>query len=381
MTRALLLFLFACAKDPPEPLVCEVALTESLIFHAAAGTCDAQSLRFTNHGNVAVTCSIDERVADCAVNPIGLSAMAFELGAGSTLAIETEWCPDLVASCHAEMAVICEPINIAPPQTAPECTFTNGDTSGRIELTGAAGKIDSDGDGYHFGDPDDPAHDCDDLDALVHPDAAERENEVDDDCDGQVDEGTALGDADLDNFSPWEGDCDDTNGAVHPEALELVNDLDDDCDGWIDNNTVVFDDDGDGFSEEGALGGDCDDFNDRVYPGAAERADFVDQDCDCTVDEGTDHFDDDGDGWSEQDGDIDPRTKGSTDQNNTVFPGAYELPDGLDNDLDGVTDEGTVNVDDDGDGYAEINGDCDDTNAKIYPGTNDNPNTSRDESC
>ena len=36
-------------------------------------------------------------------------------------------------------------------------------------------------------------------------------------------------------------------------------------------------------------------------------------------------------------------------------------------DCDGTVDEGTAAYDDDGDGYTENGGDCDDANADIYP--------------
>ena len=41
--------------------------------------------------------------------------------------------------------------------------------------------------------------------------------------------------------------------------------------------------------------------------------------------------------------------------------------DGIDNDCDGLIDEYVFNeIDDDGDGYNEINGDCDDSNINVY---------------
>lgn len=59
----------------------------------------------------------------------------------------------------------------------------------------------------------------------------------------------------------------------------------------------------------------------------------------------------------------------SNDSNNTIYPEAPELEDGLDNNLDGVVDEGTNLFDDDGDGYSEYQGDCNDADATVYPGT------------
>ena len=64
--------------------------------------------------------------------------------------------------------------------------------------------------------------------------------------------------------------------------------------------------------------------------------------------------DGDGDGFENCEGDCD-------DDEETVYPGASEVADGLDNDCNGEIDDGTVLSDDDGDGFAEYQGDCDDT--------------------
>ncbi len=82
--------------------------------------------------------------------------------------------------------------------------------------------------------------DCNDTDPSVHPGAAETcGNGVDEDCDGQVDEGCACADADLDGFTSATcggTDCDDTNAAIHPGAAEVCgNGVDEDCDGQIDD--------------------------------------------------------------------------------------------------------------------------------------------------
>ena len=94
--------------------------------------------------------------------------------------------------------------------------------------------------------------DCDDLEAGVFPGAAEVCNGVDDDCDGEADEGLELAlfyaDEDGDGYgtdaataeycSAPEGwasdadDCDDGDPAVSPAAEELCGDgVDNDCDG------------------------------------------------------------------------------------------------------------------------------------------------------
>ncbi len=125
------------------------------------------------------------------------------------------------------------------------------------------------------------------------------------------------------------------------------------------------DDDGDGWGglddidEDGHY--DCDDLDVNTYPYAAELPDGRDNDCDGVTDEGTVIYDDDGDSFSEQQGDC-------NDHDEEVFAGNVERADGKDNDCDGVVDEGTSLFDDDGDGYSEMDGDCDDSDPEVHPG-------------
>ena len=107
---------------------------------------------------------------------------------------------------------------------------------------------------------------------------------------------------------------------------------------------------------------DCDDTSALIYPGAFEIEDGFDNDCDVTVDEGTAAFDDDGDGFTENAGDFD-------DADAEVFPGALEVANGVDDDCDGIVDDNTDVFDDDGDGFSEVAGDCDDTDPYFAPGT------------
>lgn len=124
--------------------------------------------------------------------------------------------------------------------------------------------------------------------------------------------------------------------------------------------------DGDGFSE---AEGDCNDDNDQTFPGAAEACDGLDQDCDAVVDEDNGrlwYLDGDGDGY----GDPLTFTESCTleltnyvleegdcaDQDPNIHPGAEEICDGVDQNCDGLIDEGHLTqwyLDADGDGYGD----------------------------
>ncbi|MFN8699914.1 MAG: MopE-related protein [Flavobacteriales bacterium] len=103
--------------------------------------------------------------------------------------------------------------------------------------------------------------DCNDGNNAVYPGATEVCNGVNDDCDGQTDEGFDL---DGDGFTTCQGDCDDNSAIRYPGAMELCNGSDDDCDGLIDEG---YDQDNDGYT---VCEGDCNDNNQAVNPGATE---------------------------------------------------------------------------------------------------------------
>ena len=84
-------------------------------------------------------------------------------------------------------------------------------------------------------------------------------------------------------------------------------------------------------------------------------------------------IDDDGDGFAEFDGDCD-------DSDPSINPEATEnWYDGVDDDCDGYVDENTSWYDDDGDGYSEREGDCDDADVLIYPGSEEQQNDEDDD--
>ncbi|MEC7241822.1 MAG: MopE-related protein [Myxococcota bacterium] len=139
-----------------------------------------------------------------------------------------------------------------------------------------------------------------------------------------------------------------------------------------DTGTGIEDDkDGDGFSADE----DCNDEDASVYPGAEELCDEVDNNCDEVVDEG---FDNDADGyWSAAEcafGDD------CDDNDATANPAGTEVPyDGIDQDcIDGDL------ADVDGDGYdaQEAGGeDCNDEDSAINPDATDVPKNDIDEDC
>ncbi len=267
--------------------------------------------------------------------------------------------------------------------------LTDCDDDGCAAATGCE---DDDGDGWTVQDGD-----CDDSDETVHPGAEEgcdgidtdcdgdlSDEEVDDDgdgaaeCEGDCDDTDAdlnIADADGDGLDTCSDDCDDEDETSYPGATEVCDDIDNDCDGTPDNgltfDTYYPDLDSDLHGDVDSAGEytcdpqagwvadntDCDDSDDTVYEGAPELCDAIDNDCDGSPD--ATEVDGDLDGYMVCENDCD-------DADGAIYPGATEDCNGVDDDCDGAV---PADEDDaDADGVRVCGGDCDDSDAYNFPG-------------
>jgi Putative metal-binding motif/FG-GAP repeat len=342
----------------------------------------------------------------------------------------TEWCNGLDDDCNGT-------IDNDAVDAFPSYTDADGDSFGDA----AAPSLSCDLPAGNVVD----ATDCDDASPDVYPGQLESCNGYDDNCDGLVDDASAVdplswyADVDGDQFGDAgapsrsclapagtvadASDCDDAQANVYPGAPEYCNGQDDNCDGTVDESTAVdagswyADTDADSYGDAldmvrscAALSGrvtdstDCDDRDPTVSPGDSERCDGVDDDCDGFVDEADAvdapdwYRDADNDGY----GDASTTASACTapagyvaentdcdDRDAAVAPNADERCNGIDDNCDGAIDENSAidalawYLDSDGDGYGDASSpsyactqptgymadgsDCDDGDSGISP--------------
>ncbi len=143
------------------------------------------------------------------------------------------------------------------------------------------------------------------LDGIARTVTMEECDGVDNDCDGNVDEGF---DVDADGYTtcgsdpanpgtppdPTDADCNDREAAINPGATEICDGLDNDCDGTIDPGCACTNGDtqpcgsdigacmaGTQYCEDGMWGA-CEG---GVTAASGEQCDMVDEDCDGNIDE------------------------------------------------------------------------------------------------
>lgn len=284
----------------------------SYLAQATVQNCGLVTLRLFGYSSSGDAISVEESFPT-----YEMSGTSIEIGMGVSIPADTDGMPTSMTTL----------LTLESNATFEALTVIANDCTQSVEPS-----WDADADGWFV-----CGGDCDDDDDGVNPSAVELpDNGQDDDCDEEIDE---LGndvdtDDDQDGYTEGDGDCDDADADVYPGALEIVNQIDDDCNGLVDDATERYDDDGDGFSERA---GDCDDANTFVSPAIQERLDGVDNDCDGVVDEGTNYHDDDGDSFQESE---DLVADDCDDTDPWTYVGAFEFCDGVDNDCDRLTDEG-----------------------------------------
>ena len=293
---------------------------------------DDDPARFPGNSEVCDAAGHDEDCDPCTVGSRDVDGDFFVDATCVNVALGTPTCgPGVQVSDGGVAGLDCDDANESvKPGESESCNGIDEDCDGSIDEGLDLGTYWPDGDSDGFGDAEgaprmacsrppgtaDNDFDCDDEEATTSPTSTDVCDEVDNDCDGDVDEQgmrTYCRDEDGDGFGNpaqtmstlectpppgWSascGDCDDTRAFRFPGAPELCNGLDDNCDLAP---AAGEDADGDGHAPatDGCLTGmpgtlpkdDCDDTRAWIYGGASEFCSGLDEDCDSAIDESTD---------------------------------------------------------------------------------------------
>jgi gliding motility-associated-like protein len=316
-----------------------------------------------------VVCELDAAVDTLLMTPIFIQGINYF---GNTY--EAYWVVDGVVTTTPAVPGIAVSLNTLGATNSVQlvlidnylCPVTDSSFS-TISTVGIADTLYIDADGDGFGNPLVDTLSCSPIPGYVANNT---------DCSDNNPNTTSC-DADGDGYTA-DVDCNDNNPAVNPGAIEICeNGIDDNCDG-IQGNIYYWDGDLDGYASSDSIYisldcnavifgfidadsvtvQDCDNFNNTVYPGAPEICDGLDNDCNSFIDDGAGvvwYYDGDLDGFGIPD---------------SVYILCFQPgPNWSTNSVDCDDTNPLINpsLDLDGDGFYSCISDCDDFNPAVNP--------------